>query len=509
MPNKYEFTVPPAKKKKASNGHAINDTEFFDTENGSEAIEENDLLFVEERPSQNVPKSQIAQEKLETKANIKKENKSDLADMSFFKVMNHNITTESVSNSQSAELPKDTTDTTIEPTDDHSEPIEQFEKTDEIPTAIDEILKTTAIERKNSNSRDSGSPDETDVKSTEIVVKAMVHCDINGNCQSTNKCPKPNTKRRSKIGYKKKLKAIKPPNYNEITSIDFDQRNFYEKVAYKITIEPNNNKENQPQNESFVIDEKVEPIVVESNNNKTKNQQKKVPVRKGRVSKPKPTLQKNEMETKVRRSSRTSSMKAQQKMSEQKYDIYEYDDGYDEFAVPEPPKRKRKTSQGDSSTKTETKAPFKRVPAKRLIDEEPKVKKPRKLYNPIESIDSNEELQPKIIEKPLTLTSKFGPQLEDDQLTTASFESHDFKRLDGVINRVNKNLVKMVETTEAKKFEDLFETPCYERGQINEGATFSYRKYAMKSSYSRVRMSTDSAHESESKKSEAIQVEDE
>lgn len=529
------FTAPPAKKKKASNGHSNNDTESSPNENGSSvSVKDDDLLLVEDNiakpiPSQKTPQSQFKKEKLETKANIKKEIKADLADTSFPKLIDHNVTkhkipkqstltatetsvhyevnikmsqtkvekTESISNSQSAELPKDSTKTPIEPTEDPLEPMDQIEQTDDIPMAVDfdEFLETTTIEKKNSDSRDSDSSDETEVNSTEIVVKAMVHCDITGNSKSSNEVPKPDPKSQPK--------AIKPPNYNEIKSINFDQQYFDKKVATKITIEPNSNKENCPQNETSVIKEKAQPIILESKNNKKNNQQKKVPVKKGRPAKPKQIVQKNETETKFRRSSRNSSMKAQQKMTEQKDDIYDYDDDYDEFAVPEPPKPRWKSTRGNSSTKNEEKSPVKRASTKEQVNEEPKVKKPRKLYNPLDSIDLDDVLQPQIIEK--TSTSINIPQLEDDQLTTASFESHDLNGMDSVINQVTKNLVRM----EAQQFDDLFETPCFERGQLNETATFSYRKFASKSAYSRVRKSTDSADETQSKKSKTAPVEDE
>lgn len=525
----YEFTVPPAKKKKRKkpNGRSINDTESSDNENGSS----DDLLLVEDdisdpKLSQNMPKTQIEIVKLETKANIKNETKADLADIPFPKMMDHNvtkraapktstlITTEtsvrqkvnikmsqtkvekvvSVSNSQPSELPKDSTESPIKTTDDPSEPIEQFGQNDDIPMAtdFDDIMETTSIEKKNSNS----NSDDTELKSTEIVVKAQVHCDIKGNFQSSHKVPKSHTKSQPK--------AFKPLNYNEITSIDFDQQHFDKKVAKKIIIEPSNDKENRSQNETSVSEEKVKTIVVESN----KKKEKRIPVKRGRVAKPKPILPKNETETKVRRSSRTSSVKAQQKMSIQKDDVYEYDDDYDEFAVPEPPEPKRKTIRANSSTKNETnapvkKAPVKRAPAKKQVDEEPKVKKPRKMYTLGNYLDSDDELQTPAIEKPSI--PKVTPQIEDDQLTTASFESRDLDGMDNVLHRVNKNILKMKNTTEANKFNELFETPSFDRGQINEAATFSYRKYAMKSSYSRVRTSTDSAGEFQSKKAKTIQ----
>lgn len=541
LPNKFEFTMPPAKKQKKSTGHSNNDTESSDNENEStEAIEEDVLLLVEDNipdliPSQKLPKSPIKKEKLEIKANIKKETKVDLVDTSIPKLMGHNVTKhktpnkptltttetsihyevnikmsqikveklEPVLNSEPTQLLKDSTKTLIEPTEDPPKPIEEFGQTEDIPTAIDydDIMEATAIEENNSDSRDSDSCDETEMQSTEMVVKAMVHCDIQGNSQSSNKVPpKPDSNSQPK--------AIKPPNYDKIKSIDFDQRYFDEKVAKKLKIEPDSNKENRPQNKTSVIKKKVEPIIVESINNKNKNQQKKVPVKKGRVTKPKPICSKDESETMVRRSSRSSSMKAQQKMSEQKDDVFEYDDDYDDFAVPELPRPKRKSSKGKSSTKNETKASVKRAPAKKQVNDEPKEKKPRKLYNPMESIEElDDELQPQMVEK--TATSKIIPELEDDQLTTASFESHDLNGLDSIVDRVNKNLARMDETTEAKKFEELFETPCYERGQMNETVTFSYRKFASKSSYSRVRMSSDSADETQSKKWKIIQVEDE
>lgn len=531
LPNMYEFTVPPAKKKKRKtpNGHSNNDTESSDNENGSS----DDLLLVEDdvsdpKLSQNMPKTQIEKVKLETEANIKKETKADLVDISFPKMMDHNvikraspktstlITTEtsvryevnikmsqtkvekveSVSNSQPAELPKDSTETPIKTTDDPSEPIEQFGQTDDIPTAtdFDDIVETTAIVKKNSNSENSDSSDDTKLKSTEIVVKAQVHCDIKGNSQSSHKVPKLHTKNQPK--------AFKPLNYNEITSIDLDQKQFDRNVPKKIIIEPNNDKENRSQNETSVSKEKVETIIVESN----KKQENRIPMKRERVAKPKPIPPKNETETKVRRSSRTSSVKAQQKMSKQIDDVYEYDD-YDEFAVPKSPKPKRKTTKANSSTKNETKAPVKKAPVKRAstkkqVDEEPKVKKPRKLYTLSEYLDVDDELQTPAIEKPST--PKITPHIEDDQLTTASFESRDLNGMDNVLHRVNKNISKMENTTEANKFDELFETACFDRGQMNETATFSYRKYAMKSSYSRVRTSTDSAGEIQSKKSKTI-----
>lgn len=535
--------MPPAKKKKISTGHSNNDTESSDSENEStKAIEEEDLSLVEDNlpdpiPLQKLPKSPIKMEKLEIKANIKKETKVDLVDTSIPKLMNPNVTKrktpkkstltttetsvhyevnirmsqtkveklEPVPNSQPTQLLKDSTKILMEPTEDPPKPIEEFGQTEDISTAIDydDILEATAIEEKNADSRDSDSCDETEMQSNEIVVKAMVHCDIRGNSQSSNKVPpKPDSYSQAK--------SIHSPNYDEIKSIDFDQRYFDEKVAKKIKIDPDNNKENRPQNKTSVIKEKLEPIIVESNNNKNKNQRKKGAVKKGRVTKPKPKpiFSKDESETKVRRSSRSSSMKAQQKISEQKDDVFEFDDHYDEFAVPELPKPKRKSSKGKSSTKNETKAPVKRAPAKKQTNDEPKKKRPRKLYNPMEFIEKlDDELQPQMVEK--SSTSKIVPQLEDDQLTTASFESHDLNGMDSVFNRINKNLVRMDETTEAKKFDHLFETACYERGQMNESVTYSYRKFATKNSYSRVRMISDSADETQSKKLKKMQVEDE
>lgn len=265
-------------------------------------------------------------------------------------------------------------------------------------------------------------------QSHTMVVTADVHYDINGN--------------RPKIGASQKIRKrrpIKTPNFDEIISIPFDEGYFNKKVAKilqtPITVEyASDNKENRPLPVTEIKPEKRDVA-------------------------PKIKIE-------ARRPSRSCAQKAMKKLSEQK-DVYYFDD----FAVPAVPKPKRKYTKRNEIF--EPKPALKRAaepPTKKTVGRL-KAKRSRKLYTVPDTMDIDEV--PEVVDtKPVIF-------IDDDQLTTASFQSTECKGILNETKRIRDNMTRINQNTEAVQFDQLLRGPFYDRGKLNASATYSYRSYAV------------------------------